>query len=155
MDPKEAESVALLNLRPIWESRGFKKGGLEGDLAPGVGNTFPTTVSKATSGAQLLTKNIAEAKAKLDKDLAEKGARAYDTPDTYVSPDRLEANGNSYFQADGVTINKNWKPDPYVAQLAANDPNETAFTITNKLRLANGLDALPPPPSQFLEGRKG
>ena len=115
-------------------------------------NNFPTTVAKATAGAQALTSNIAAAKAKLDKDLKEKGARAYDTPDTYISPDRLEANGKGYFQADGVTINKNWKPDPYVAQLAANDPNETAFTITNKLRLANGLDALPPPPSQFLEG---
>jgi|TARA_S200002703_G_scaffold40592_3_gene35334 hypothetical protein len=152
VDPKQAENIALLELTPQWQARGFKKGGLEGDLAPGQMNNFPTTVSKATAGAQLISANIAEAKAKLDKDLAEKGARAYDTPDTYVSPDRLQANGNTYYEADGVTINKNWKPDPYVAQLAANDPNETAFTITNKLRVANGLDPLRPPESMFLEG---
>ena len=154
MDAKEAESTALLELTPQWQARGFKKGGMEGDLAPGKGNTFPATVAKATAGAQAITANIAEAKAKLDKDLAEKGSRAYDTPDTYVSPDRLEANGKTYYETDGVTINKNWKPDPYVAQLAANDPNETAFTITNKLRVANGLDPLRPPESMFADGTR-
>ena len=154
LDPKQAESVALLELTPQWQARGFKKGGMEGDLAPGAMNNFPTTVSKATAGAQQIAGNITAAREKLNKDLKEKGARAYTTPDTYVSKDRLEANGNTYFETDGTTINKNWRPDPFVEQLAANDPNETALTITNKLRVANGLDPLPPPPSMFLDGTK-
>ena len=82
------------------------------------------------------------------------GTRAYTTPNAYVTPERLESGAEGYYEADGTTINKNWRPDPLIAELAAADPNETVLSLTNKLRAANNLEPLQPPESQFLDGTR-
>ena len=143
MDPRNEDA---------WVNRGFVKGATEGELAPGVNNNFATYNSKIQATSTSLVQTAAAAKKKLDEDLKNLGTRAYTTPNAYVTPERLESGAEGYYEADGTTINKNWRPDPLIAQLAAADPNETVLSLTNKLRAANNLEPLKPPESQFLPG---
>ena len=143
MDPKNEDA---------WVNRGFVKSATEGELAPGVNNNFATYNSKIQATSTSLVQTAAAAKKKLDEDLKNLGTRAYTTPNAYVTPERLESGAEGYYEADGTTINKNWRPDPLIAELAAADPNETVLSLTNKLRAANNLEPLKPPESQFLPG---
>ena len=143
MNPKNEDS---------WINRGFVKGATEGELAPGVNNNFATYNSKVQATSTSLVQTAAAARKKLNDDLENLGTRAYSTPNAYVTPERLESGAEDYYEADGTTINKNWRPDPLIAELAAADPNETVLSLTNKLRAANNLEPLQPPESQFLPG---
>ena len=161
MPPEMAQVEAINRLTPQWQSQGFQKGATQGSLAPGVGNNFSNYNSVQRSAAATRGAAAIAARNKFDTDIQQKGLSTF-SAGNYIDPTRLQANIEGYYNPDG-SLNKNWTPDPLIKQLADANPNETEFTITNKLMKANGLTLdingqqvtqLPSPPSLFADGSR-